>query len=170
MSEKDLTEQKMKEAQALAKIHHEYQKAEEMLLSIVKEYPDDAKGWYVLLSTCTCVFNPVEYLIASHCERLPERFSSYYERAYETASDRKKPLIKKRWEFFSEHYGELYESCMEQKRKYKEELNPSDSETESYAGASGSNDDGCWIVLLFILLFLFFLPALLKIAGIGAAG
>ena len=152
MSENKSIDDRIKEAQELINIHHDYEKAEKIFLSVVKEDPEDDRGWYGLLRACTCRFDAVEYLIEKRCQKIPEKFNSYYAKACETANAKNREIIKKRWAFFIADYKELYELCIKKKNKRKEDLSNlgvSEEEKKTNTIKSG-NDDG--VIFFFIIL------------------
>ena len=166
------------EAQELINIHHDYDSAEELFLSVVEEDPDDDRGWYGLLRACTCRFDAVEFLIEKHGQKIPERFTSYYEKACDTANAKNREIIRKRWELFVGDYQELYEMCAAKKKRRKEELKnygkPRDEEDEEEveedksSGSGGSSSgflDGCLEFIGFLLVVIIVILVLAKVAG-----
>ncbi len=167
-------DERIKEAQDLINIHHDYEKAEKIFLSVVKEDPEDDRGWYGLLRACTCRFDAVEYLIEKHCQKIPERMNGYFEKACETANFKNREIIKKRWALFVGDYKELYELCENKKKRRKEELkiygkprdenDEEDEEPSESQQSSSSSADGCWEFLGIVIFILFVLFLLTKFA------
>ena len=157
------------EAQELIKIHKDYEGAEKIFLSVVKEDPEDDRGWYGLLRACTCRFDAVAFLIEKHCIKIPEEYNDYYQKACETSNAKNREIIKKRWSSFVEDYKELYDLCQKKKVKRKEELISLGlaEEEKKPQKTSSSGDDLAGFAFLLFLIFLVILFAAVTSKGHG---